>query len=123
MFGIHVLCRLHGELVGCREVPTHRSGDPFDARRDPLTAADAEGRQAVTLLALAELVREREREPRARRTERMPERDRAAVHIRLLPIEAEVLLDREVLRRESLVDLGQVHVLDFQPGALERLAR
>src|SRR5205085_1786734 len=59
----------------------------------------------------------------ARRAERVPERDRAAVHVRLLAIEAEVFLHREVLRREGLVDLDEIHVLDLEAGALERLAR
>src|SRR2546430_1037391 len=84
-------------------------GAPIDPRRGPRAAADAERREAVALLALAQLVRGREREPCARRAERMAERDRAAVHVRLLAIEAEVLLDGEVLRRKRLVDLDEVH--------------
>src|SRR5207253_9172984 len=96
---------------------------PLDARPHPLTATDPGRREPVALLALAQLVREREREPRARRAERMPERDRAAVHVGPLAIETEILLHRQVLGRERLVDLDQVHVLDLEPGTLERLAR
>src|SRR5258708_4433985 len=96
--------------------------DALEDRRDALTAADAERRERVLAVALAELGDEREREPRTRGAERMAESDRAAVHVRLLAIEPEVLLDREVLRREGLVDLHQIHVLDLETGALQRLA-
>src|SRR5579859_6661097 len=96
--------------------------DALEDRRDPLAAADAERREAVLALALAELGDEREREACARRAQRMAERDRAAVHVRLVPVEAEVLLDGEVLRRERFVDLDQVHVRDRQARALQRLA-
>src|SRR2546427_12955737 len=102
MFRVHVLRRRHCEFIGRREVPAHPSGHPLDDRRDSLTAADAERREPVALLTLAELVRERERETRARRAERVPERDRAAVHVRLLAVEPKVLLHREVLGREGL---------------------
>src|SRR5260221_9825135 len=96
--------------------------DALEDRRDPLTAADAERREPVLALPLAELGDEREREPRARRAEWMPERDRAAVHIRLVAVEAELLLDCQVLRREGLVDLDDVHLLDLHACALQRLA-
>src|SRR6266480_2113160 len=90
-------------------------------RRDPLAPTDAERREPVALLSLAQLVGERQGESRTRRAERMAERDRTAVHVRLLAVEAEVLLHREVLRREGLVDLDEIHVLDFEARALERL--
>src|SRR5207247_9722219 len=106
-----------------RAIRRRVSLDALENRRDPLSAADAQRREAVSLLALAELVRQGEREPRARRTQRMSERARAAVHVRLLAVEAEVLLHREVLRRERFVDLDEVHVLDLEPGSLKRLTR
>src|SRR5207244_13618082 len=93
----------------------------LEDRRDPLTAADTERREPVLALALAELGDERERETRTGRAERMAKRDRAAVHVRLLAIEAKLLLDGEVLRREGFVDLDEVHVLDLETGALQRL--
>src|SRR5438477_12725477 len=95
--------------------------DALEDRRDPLTAADAERREPVLALSLAELGDERERETRTRRAQRMAERDRAAVHVRLLAIEAELFLDGEVLRRERFVDLDEIHVLDLETGALQRL--
>ena len=44
----------------------------------------------------------------------MSERDRAAVDVDLLAIEAELLFDREVLRRERLVDLEEIDVVERQ---------
>ena len=37
-------------------------------------------------------------------------------------VEPELLLDREVLRREGLVDLDEVDVAELEAGALERAA-
>ena len=54
--------------------------------------------------------------------ERVAERDAAAVHVELLPRDAEVLGRRDDLRRERLVDLDEVDVVDREPGAGERLA-
>src|SRR5262245_9837102 len=70
--------------------------DALDDRRDALAAADAQRREPALPAALAQLVSEGQREAGARRAERMPERDRAAVHIRSLAVEAEILLDGEV---------------------------
>ena len=53
----------------------------------------------------------------------MPERDGAAVHVRLVPVESKILLDREVLGRECFVDLDEVHVADREARAAQRLTR
>jgi hypothetical protein len=50
------------------------------------------------------------------------ERDRAAVHVQLLPVDAEVTGGRDDLRRERLVELDQVDVVDGHAGASECLA-
>src|SRR5262245_64097586 len=50
------------------------------------------------------------RDARARRAERMAERDGAAVDVGALAVEAELLLDGEILRRERLVDLDEVEI-------------
>ena len=68
---------------------------------------------------LPELEQQRLEQPRAGRAERMAERDRAAVHVDLLAIEAELLLDREVLAGERLVDLEEID----RPRARARRAR
>ena len=46
----------------------------------------------------------------------MAERDRAAVDVDLVAIEAELLLDRQVLRGERLVDLDQIDVVEREPA-------
>src|SRR5438093_7605471 len=97
--------------------------DALEDRGDALAATDAQRREPVVLLALRELGDEREREPCAGGAERMAERDRPSVHVRPLSLEAEVLLDGEILRREGLVDLDEVHVLDAQARAREGLTR
>src|SRR5262245_32756806 len=51
----------------------------LDQERDPLAAADAGRGDAEALPRAAELVGERQDEPRARRAQRVAERDRAAV--------------------------------------------
>ena len=53
----------------------------------------------------------------------MPQRDRAAVHVHLVAVEAELLLDRQVLSRKRLVDLDQVDGLERQAGTRERFPR
>src|SRR5688572_11998569 len=58
---------------------------------DALAAADARRGQAVALLAAAQLVEQRQHEPRARRAERVAEGDRAAVHVQLRLVDAELL--------------------------------
>ena len=82
----------------------------FHNRRDALAAADARRREAVLLAAPPQLVRQRQQQPRAAHAERMAERDRAAVDVDLVAIEAELLLDREVLPGERFVDLDQIEV-------------
>ena len=54
--------------------------------------------------------------------ERVAEGDRAAVHVELVPRDAEVLGRRDHLRGERLVDLDEVDVVDRHAGPLERLA-
>src|SRR5579872_7603590 len=90
----------------------------FDNRRDALTAADAGGRDAARLTAAAELQNERQQQARAAHAERMAERDRAAVHVHAIAIQAELLFDGEILAGERLVDLEQIDVRERQAGAL-----
>ena len=65
----------------------------LEERRDALADADAQRREPVATVAAAQLVQQRDDEPRAAHPERMAERDRAAVDVHLLLVEAE-LADR-----------------------------
>src|SRR5690349_12683280 len=78
-----------------------------DARRAH-AGADAHGHHAVLLLAPAQAVRDRRRADRARRAQRMAERDGAAQRIDLGGIEAEIVHHRQRLRGEGLVELDPV---------------
>src|SRR4051794_30909656 len=53
----------------------------------------------------------------------MAERDSAAVHVELLVRDAELARRREHLRRERLVQLHEVDVVDPEAGAVERFPR
>ena len=107
-------------LIARARVPT--TGLSHD-RGDALAAADAGGRQAALLAAAPQLEQQRQQQPRAAHAERMAERDRAAVDVDLVAIEPELLLDREILAGERLVDLDQIDVVERQAGARQRLAR
>ena len=62
----------------------------------------------ATSPAVLHRVEERGEHARAARADRMPERDRAAVHVHARPVPAELLAVGERLRRERLVRLDQV---------------
>ena len=85
----------------------------------PMHAVD----NAVLRLAAPQLVQQRDQQTRAGRTQRMAERDRSAIHVDLLAIEAELFLDRQVLRGEGFVHFDQVDVVELQPGLFQRDAR
>src|SRR5258706_2258558 len=91
----------------------------FQQDRDPLAATDAGAGDAVAPPAPAELEEERQDQARPRGAERVAEGDRPAVHVDPLAIEPQLLLDRQVLRRERLVDLEQVDLAQGQTGALQ----
>ena len=94
----------------------------LDDDGDALPAADARRADGELLATTAQLVDEVRRDARARRAERVAERDRAAVDVGPLAVEAELLLDGEVLRRERLVDLDEIDVADLEPRAVQRAA-
>src|SRR4051794_36037439 len=83
--------------------------------------ADTHRHQPQPTAALPEFVNELRRELRASGAERMTERDRAAVHIHSFGIDPEILDDRDDLRRERLIELDHLHVLQRDAGALQRL--
>src|SRR2546421_6840430 len=118
------------ELCGRRSTQPASAGDQACCRalRDalkepglPLADAHAEGRQAVTAVAASELVEERDHETGAAHPERMAERDRAAVHVHLLLVQAELADDDETLRRERLVQLHEIDLVDPEARPLQQL--
>ena len=83
--------------------------------RDRSPAAEAERREALPPAAPPKLVEERRQDARARRADRVAERDRAAVDVDLVPVEAELVAIGQDLRGERLVDLDQIEVVDADP--------
>src|SRR4051812_2769815 len=67
--------------------------DRFYDGRDALAAADARRRQTAFLAPAPQLEDERQQQPRARHAEWMAERNRAAVHVHFVSIEAELFFD------------------------------
>lgn len=51
----------------------------------------------------------------------MADHDRAAVHIHLVTVEHKLLNDRDVQRRERLLEFGEIELVDARLGAFERL--
>src|SRR5689334_5878119 len=85
-------------------------GEGLDDHRGALSAADAGGAQAVAAAAPAQRVQQVRGNAGTARAEGMPERHGAAVDVGALAVQLELALDRQVLRRERLVDLDQIHV-------------
>src|SRR5882672_6186219 len=83
---------------------------PLDHHRDALAAADAGGGQTVRAAAAAQLVHQGEEKARPRGRQRMAEREGPAVDVGPLTVQAQLLLDREVLAGEGFVHLHEVHV-------------
>src|SRR5439155_17374788 len=88
-----------------------------------LALADSytERRQPVVAAAAAQLVEQRDHQARPAHPQRMPDRDRAAVHVYALRIELKLANDDEALRREGLVQLDEIDVARIDARPLEQL--
>src|SRR3954451_2610580 len=73
-----------------------------------LTAATAQCRSTETATATAQLVDERHHDAGTRHTDRVTERDRTAVHVDDVVVDAEIGHRRETNSCERLVELEQV---------------
>ncbi|MBI2705291.1 MAG: SDR family oxidoreductase [Actinobacteria bacterium] len=87
------------------------------ARGHALAAADAHRFEPEGLVGLLKPVDERGHDAGAGHAEGMTQRDRATVHVQLVPRDAELLRRRDDLSGERLVDLDEVDVVDGHPGA------
>src|SRR5439155_15879367 len=95
--------------------------DPLDARAGAEAAAAANRDEARLLVRALELVQESGDQAGAGRPERMPERDRAAVHVDPVHVRLELAAPGGDDRGEGLVDLDQVDVADLHAVALQEL--
>src|SRR5258705_12417006 len=95
-----------------------RRSQRLHRERDRLAAAETERHDPAPLATRAKRVQQRDEKARARRSDGMPERDSAAVHVELLVGDAE-LAANTLAAAEPLVHLEQVHRVDGPPRALE----
>src|SRR5271165_7447675 len=109
--------------ISCRAFSSLVIPQVLDDHRNALPAADARGRDSIFCFAAAQLVHQRNDQPRSRCAQRMPERNRTAIHIDLVAIQTQLLLNREILRGEGLVHLDEIDVVELQTSLLQRDAR
>ena len=80
------------------------------------------GDDALQAMEARNATLESELAARARRADRMAERDRAAVDVDSRGIERQVPQDGQDLRREGFIQLDQLEVAELQAGAIQELA-
>ena len=80
--------------------------------RDAHAAADAQRGETLLGVAALHLEQQRVQDARARRADRMADRDRAAVDVDLAGIPAEALVDSDSLGRERFVGFDQIEIVD-----------
>src|SRR5947208_3566330 len=93
----------------------------LDAHGNTHAAADAQRGETLPGIAALHLEQQRIEHARARGADGVADGDGAAVDVDLVGIPAEPLVDGAGLRREGLVGLDQVEVLDGPAGLLQRL--
>ena len=99
------------------------AGSTSSTVASPWAAPEQIAATPMPAAAAAQLVHERPEQARARRADRVPERDRAAVHVDALRVDPEQLDRVQRDRAEGLVHLEQVDVGDGQARLLERHPR
>ncbi|GEM_PF-114405 len=118
-----------------RESPVNQPAEPPEAARpesgppeiglvrfpeagDALADADAHGRSRPPAAPSPQLVQQRGGDPGAGAAERVTDGDRATVDVDQFAVAAELIDDRDRLRRERLIDLEQLQIADLpaRPG-------
>src|SRR5215813_3001154 len=100
--------------VFTKSLPLSRSVDDFKQARSAHAATDAHGHHAVFRLAPPALDQDVAGEPRAGHAVGMADRDRAAIDVELVRIDAELVAAVDHLHGIGLVELPEVDVGDFQ---------
>ncbi len=101
----------------------HLSIHRFHNHRDSLPATNARGSQSIPQIIPSKLIENGNHQTRAGSTQRMPQRNSPAVHIRLVAIQPQHFLHRQILRRKRFIHLHAVDLLECQPRELQRLLR
>src|SRR4051794_12500668 len=97
------------------------SAEAFEDRRHTLAATDAHRLETERLVLELQPVDQRAGDARAGHAERVADGDRTAVHVEAVDVDAELLVRRDHLRGERLVDLDEVDVVDRHLRASEGL--
>src|SRR5258706_15323824 len=105
----------------CRAYAERNSAIDFKQAGAALAAADAHRHHAPLGLAPAALLQDVAGEPRPGHPEGVADRDRAAVDVVLLGIDAELVTGIEALAGERLVELPNIDIVDFHALALQQL--
>src|SRR5688572_13450056 len=92
-------------LIGCGRFYKTSFRSSFDCHRDCVPAAQAQRDKPAPRVTPLHLVEQGDKYARAARADRMAERDRAAVYVQSLGIDAKLASDRHGLDRERLVQL------------------
>src|SRR5713226_5169474 len=70
----------------------------LDDHRNPLSSANARRRQPIAQSIPPQLIQNRNHQPRPSSSQRMPQRNRPAVDIRLVSLQSQHFFHRQVLR-------------------------
>src|SRR5437667_12134155 len=124
---LYTLSAMAGSFLVCLEMALFAAAAfialvrRLDQPGRPHAAADAHGDDAPALLPPAQLVEQRPGHARAGHAVGVADRDRAAVRVELLGVDAEAVPAVDDLRGEGLVQLDDVDVLELEPRLLEPL--
>src|SRR6266481_7505093 len=105
----------------CRAYAERNSAIDFKQAGAALAAADAHRHHAPLGLAPAALLQDVAGEPRAGHPEGMADRDRAAVDVIFVGVDAELVTGVKALAGERLVELPNIDIVDFHALALQQL--
>ena len=100
--------------------PPHRLAEALDQHRLAHAAGDAHRLDPERAVERAQAVQQRGHDARAGHPERVAEGDRATERVELLVGDPELVPARNDLRRERLVDLHHIDVVDLHAGLLEQ---
>src|SRR5688572_14292493 len=90
---------------------TLASSDRLHDHCDSLAAADAGAGCALSASPALQLIHECEQESSSGRGQRMAQGDCAAVHVRAIAVQPEIVLDGEILSGKRFIDFHEIQIL------------
>src|SRR5439155_27265811 len=77
---------------------------------------------SIAQFRVTEFTRERKSEPDAGGRQRMPNRNRAAIHIAFVAVDPQLALHSDELRGKRFVDLESIDLTSGEPGVTDQLS-